>query len=113
MLKKVIIGIVAGIISGLFSTGGGLILVPSFMYILGLDPKKARATSITCILPMVITTSFFYARNKYINWKLGVFCAIGGAIGSFIGSKKLNKIPDYILKIAFAVFLLYVALNMI
>ena len=74
-IKKIIIGILAGFISGLFSTGGGLILVPAFTYLLKLDTVEARATSIMCILPMVLTTSFFYARNKYIDWKLGFLCA--------------------------------------
>ena len=66
-----------------------------------------------CILPMVITTSFFYAKKNYIDWKIGLLCAIGGIIGSYIGSKILNKIPNYILKLTFAIFLFYVALNMI
>ena len=63
MLKKIFIGLIAGIISGLFSTGGGMILVPSFIYILKMSEVNSRATSITCILPMVIATCFFYARN--------------------------------------------------
>ena len=112
-IKKIIIGLLAGFISGLFSTGGGLILVPAFTYLLELDTVEARATSIMCILPMVLTTSFFYAKNKYIDWRLGFLCAIGGIIGSYIGSKVISKIPTYILKISFAIFLIYVALYMI
>ena len=113
IIKKIIMGIVAGIISGLFSTGGGLILVPAFLYFLNMDAVKTRATSIMCILPMVVTTSFFYAKSQYIDWKMGIYCAIGGIIGSYCGSKILNKIPDYILKILFSIFLMYVALYMI
>lgn len=112
-LKKIIIGVLAGFISGLFSTGGGLILVPAFTYLLELNSVEARATSIMCILPMVLTTSFFYARNKYIDWKLGILCSIGGIIGSYLGSKVLNKIPTWILKISFTIFLIYVALYML
>ena len=108
-IKNIIIGLLAGFISGLFSTGGGLILVPAFTYLLKLETVEARATSIMCILP----TSFFYARNKYIDWKLGFLCAIGGIIGSYIGSKVISKIPTYILKIAFTIFLIYVALYML
>lgn len=112
-IKKIIIGLLAGFISGLFSTGGGLILVPAFTYLLKLDLVEARATSIMCILPMVLTTSFFYARNKYIDWKLGFLCAVGGIIGSYIGSKVLSKIPAFVLKIAFTIFLIYVSLYML
>lgn len=113
MVKKIIIGIIAGLISGLFSTGGGMILVPSFIYFLKMNQVEARATSITCILPMVLTTSFLYAKNNYLDFKIGILCAIGGIIGSYVGSKFLNKIPDYILKIAFIIFLIYVGFNML
>ena len=113
MWKKIIIGMLAGLISGIFSTGGGMILVPAFMYILKMNPVEARATSIACILVMVITSSIFYARNNYLNWNIGWMCAIGGIIGGFLGSKFLNKIPDIILKITFIIFIIYVAINMI
>ena len=113
MLKNIVIGIIAGLISGFFSTGGGLILVPAFIYFIKLDEKKARATSIACILPMVITSSIFYAKNKFIDWKLGILCAIGGIVGGFIGTKFLNKVPDKILKISLLILLIYMAIKMI
>lgn len=113
MLKKIIIGIIAGIVSGFFSTGGGMILVPAFLHFLKMNEKEARATSIACILPMVIVTSIFYAKNNYIDWNIGIRCAIGGIIGGFLGSKYLNKIPDYILKMAFIIFLVYVGMSYI
>ena len=98
MLIKILIGIVAGIISGLFSTGGGMILVPAFIYFLKIDQRKSRATSIMCILFMVIATTIFYFKNNYINFELGLQCAVGGTIGGFIGAKFLNKLPEYVLK---------------
>ena len=113
MLKKIFIGIVAGIISGLFSTGGGMILVPAFIYFLNMNEKEARATSLTCILPMVITTSIFYAKSNYINLSLGLICAVGGVIGGFIGAKFINKFPDWFLKSSFIAFLIYIAIKMI
>lgn len=113
MVKKIIIGLIAGIVSGLFSTGGGMILVPSFIYILKLSEVKSRATTIICILPMVITTTLLYAKNQYLDLKLGMQVAIGGIIGGFIGSKFLNKIPDIALKITFIVFLIYIGVKMI
>lgn len=113
MTKKVLIGIFAGFICGLFATGGGMILVPAFIYILKKDSVTARATSICCILPMVIASSFFYYKSNYIQWQTGLLCAIGGVIGGYIGAKLLGKIPDYILKIVFTIFLIYVSYNMI
>ena len=112
-IKKIIIGFLAGFISGLFSTGGGLILVPAFIYLLKEEPKKARGTSIFCILPMVITSSFFYYKGNYINWKTAILCGIGGAIGGYLGAKLLKKLPEKILKIVFTAFLIYVSYKMI
>lgn len=85
-IKKILVGFSAGIISGLFTSGGGLILVPAFLYMLKMEPKKARATSIFCILPMVITSAFFYGRSNLINWSVGILCAIGGIIRKFYWS---------------------------
>ncbi len=113
MIKKVLIGLSAGFISGFFSTGGGMILVPAFMYLLNMSSKKARGTSIFCILPMVLTSSIFYYKGNYINWKTAILCAIGGTIGGYIGARLLKKLPEQILKIAFVIFLIYISYKMI
>ena len=113
MLKKGLIGIIAGIISGLFSTGGGMILVPAFVHLLNLKDTKARGTSVFCILPMVITSSFFYYQGNYIQWKTAILCAIGGTIGGYFGALLLKKLPVKVLKIAFTIFLIYVSFKMI
>lgn len=109
MLKKAIIGILAGIICGLFSTGGGMILVPAMVYLLNESESEARGTSTFCILPMVITSSFFYYKGNYIDWKVSILCAIGGAIGGYIGATLLKKLPKKVLKFVFTIFLFYVA----
>ena len=113
MVKKIILGLSAGIICGLFGTGGGMILVPAFIYMLKLDPKKSRGTSLSCMLVMVIVSSIFYSKNKYIDWKLGILCAIGGIIGGYFGAKILKNIPDYILKIIFVIFLIYYSIKIL
>lgn len=113
MLKKIIIGILAGFISGLFSTGGGMILVPGFIYLLNMKDIKARGTSVFCILPMVVTSSFFYYKSNFIDWKIALLCAVGGTIGGYIGAKLLKKIPEKILKIVFTIFLIYASYKMI
>ena len=105
MLKKLLVGFTAGIICGLFTAGGGLILE--------MEPKQARATSLFCILPMVIVTAIFYGTHNFINWKTGILCAIGGIIGGAVGAKILDKIQDKYLKAIFIFFLIYAGVNMI
>ena len=111
--KLSLIGFIAGLVSGFFSTGGGLILVPSFLYLLEMDSQKARGTSVFCILPMVLTSSIFYYKGNFINWKVAILCGIGGVIGGYIGAKLLKKLPEKYLKIAFTIFLIYVSIKMI
>jgi len=111
MFKKVLIGVISGIISGLFGAGGGLILVPIFVHYLKLGEKEARATTIFCILPMVITSGIIYSNNDLINWDLAIKCAIGGIIGSIIGTKLLRSLSNKTLKLIFIMFLIYVSLR--
>lgn len=113
MIKKVILGFLAGVICGLFAAGGGLILVPAFVYILKINEVKARATSVFSILPMVVTSGIFYYKENYINLKIGIYCAIGGVIGGIVGAKLLKKIKTKNLKILFAIFLIYASFKMI
>lgn len=107
MWKKVIVGLLVGFISGMFASGGGLLLIPAYVYLFNSSEKEARATAVFCILPMVITTTFFYNKNNYINWKVGLLCSLGGIIGSFIGSKLLNVLKGKYLKGIFIIFILY------
>ena len=111
--KLSLIGFIAGLVSGVFSTGWGLILVPAFLYLLEMDSQKARGTSVFSILPMVLTSSIFYYKGNFINWKVAILCGIGGAIGGYIGAKLLKKLPERYLKIAFTIFLIYVSIKMI
>lgn len=112
-LKVIFIGIIAGLINGLFATGGGMLLVPFFLYVLKLDDTIARATSGFCILPMVIISGIMYALNEKMEWRIGILCAIGGIIGGLIGAKLLGRISKVLLKILFIMFLLYASYNMI
>jgi len=112
ILKTAIIGICTGFITGFFSTGGGMLLLPVLIYYFKLDEKEARATAIFSILPMVICASFFYYKGGAFDILLGIKCAIGGIAGGFLGTKIMKKIPDKILKAIFIFFLVYASYNM-
>ncbi len=112
-IKNIIIGLIAGFISGFFASGGGLILVPAFTYLLNMDEKKARGTSVFCILPMVVASGIFYYSDNHIDWQIGIKCAIGGVIGGIIGAKLLKKLPTRYIRIAFIIFLIYVSFKML
>ncbi len=90
-----------------------MILVPAFTYILKLREKESRATSVFCILPMVIVSGIFYFKSSYIEFETGILCAIGGVIGGYFGAKLLKKLPDKYLKVFFIIFLIYTGIKMI
>ncbi len=113
MIKKILLGLIAGFISGLFASGGGLIVVPAFVHIFKLKEAEARATCIFAILPMVIASGLLYYNNNFLDWFIGIKCAVGGIIGGFIGAKLLKKLSDKFLKIVFVLFLIYVSIKMI
>ncbi len=113
MFKKITIGLIAGVISGLFAAGGGMIVVPALIHLFKLEDSKARATSVFAILPMVIASGIFYYKNDYIDWNLGIKCAIGGIIGGVIGAKLLKKMSTKVLRILFIIFLTYTSIKMI
>ena len=108
-----IAGFFAGIISGFFGAGGGLILVPFMTLILKENEFTARATTIMCIFFMVFTSSFFYFKEKSIDWWIAGKCAFGGIIGGYIGSKLLINLDKKVLEILFIIFLIYAGIKMI
>lgn len=112
-IKIIAVGIIAGILSGLFASGGGLILVPAFVHVFKTTEKEARAMSVFCILPMVIASLFFYGKEQYIDWKLGLLCAVGGIVGGIIGAKMLKKVKDKYLTIIFIIFLIFASISII
>ena len=113
MFRKILVGLIAGTISGLFAAGGGRIVVPALIHLFKIEDSKARATSVFAILPMVVASGVFYYKNDYVDWNLGIKCAIGGIIGGIIGAKLLKKISTKTLRILFIVFLIYTSVKMI
>lgn len=113
MARRVIVGLIAGVISGLFAAGGGMIVVPALIHLFKMEDAKARATSVFVILPMVVASGIFYYKNNYIDWSTGIKCAIGGVIGGIIGAKLLKKVSSKTLKILFIIFLGYTSVRMI
>ena len=109
-IKIIILGILTGFLSGLFASGGGMIAVPGLVYFVHTGEKEARAIAIFCILPMVLTSMFFYNRAGNIDYKMGILCGIGGLVGGWIGAKLLKKINDKYLSLIFIIFLIYAAI---
>jgi len=103
----IIAGLIAGIVSGFFGAGGGMILVPFLTLLMNKDEVEARATTILCIFFMVLTSSFFYFKEDSVDWILALKCSFGGIIGGILGSKLLINLDKKVLKIFFIILLVY------
>ena len=106
-------GFIAGIVSGFFGAGGGMILVPFMTLIMKDEEVTSRATTILSIFFMVLVSSFFYYKQNSVDLNLALKCSIGGIIGGIVGSKLLIKLDKKILKIFFIVLLIYSGVKMI
>ena len=113
MFKMLIVGIIAGLISGFFGAGGGMIVVPAFIHIFKMEEKISRGTAVFAILPMVITSAFFYVKMSHVDWGLSIKCAVGGIIGGVVGAKLLKKLSNKILRTIFIISLIIVSIKMI
>ncbi|MBQ9313843.1 MAG: TSUP family transporter [Clostridia bacterium] len=108
-----VIGLFAGLISGFFGTGGGLLIHPALTSILKLDEYKARGTTLITVFPAVLVASIFYANYNYFDLSIIVNVVIGGSIGGFIGAKLMKRIPKFWLAITFDIFLVIASIKMI
>lgn len=112
-IKLIGIGLVAGVINGLFGSGGGTLVVPALVFLIRLKDYKAHATAISVILPLTIISTIIYLKNNMIQLDIALIVALGGIIGSFIGAKLLKKVPTKILRKIFGTIIVITALRMI
>lgn len=112
-IKCILIGIVAGVANGLFGSGGGTIVVPGMVLLLGIDEHKAHATAISIILPLTVASAFFYIFNHYVNWEITWKVILGGMLGGYLGAKLLLVCPAGILRKIFGAFMILAAIKMI
>ena len=110
----ILLGLVAGIFSGVFGIGGGTILIPALVYLCGLTQHQAQGTTLAIMIPpigLLAALRYYYSGNVKLGIA-GLIC-LGFFIGGFIGAHYIQSLPDPLLKKAFGVFLLIVSLKMI
>lgn len=112
-VKLIGIGLVTGLVNGLFGSGGGTIIVPALVFLLNIKDYKAHATAISIILPLSIISTFIYLKGSIIKFDIALTVGLGGVLGSFIGAKFLKKIPTTILRKIFGGIIIFTAIRMI
>ena len=119
IITALIIGLAAGILSGLIGIGGGIIMVPALVFFMHYTQHQAQGTSLAVLtLPVVILASLYYYHQCQklgtpIDLKIVGLLAAGFIIGGFFGSKIALAINQDVLKKIFAIILFYTALKML
>jgi uncharacterized protein len=110
----ILIGISAGVLSGLFGVGGGVIIVPALVFFLGMTQHSAQGTSLgLMLLPIGILAAANYYKSGNLNIKYGLIIAAAFVIGGYLGSKISLGTDQLVLKRIFGVFMLVVSIKLI
>lgn len=108
-----VVGLIAGIFSGLFGVGGGVIMVPMLVAFAGLDRRMASGTSLLAILPTSIVGAISYGVGGHVSLVAGGVLAIGTVIGAQLGTWLMSRTPTQVLRWAFVAFLVAVGVQML
>ena len=112
----VIIGLAAGILSGMFGIGGGVVIVPALIFFTGISQQSASGTSLLALLlPVGVLGALEYYKAGKIgleDLKAGFLIAVGIFFGAYFGSKIALAVSELIMRKMFAVFMVFVAIKL-
>jgi len=112
-LLLAVIGVGAGVLSGLFGVGGGIILVPALALLAGMAQQRASATSLAAIVPIAAVGAFVFGRSASVDLPAALVLAAGSLVGVQAGTWLMPRVGDERLRIGFAIFMVAVALTML
>ncbi|MFN2417602.1 MAG: sulfite exporter TauE/SafE family protein [Candidatus Limnocylindria bacterium] len=108
-----LIGLAAGVLSGLFGVGGGIIMVPAMVMLAGMAQGRASATSLASIVPIAAVGAFVFSRSDSVDLPAAAVLMVGSLIGVQVGARLMPRIGDDRLRIGFAVFMIGIAVTML
>ena len=108
------IGALAGVLSGLFGIGGGVIIVPALIYIAGFRQHMATGTSLAVLLPPIgIAATYEYYRNGNVNIRAAAIIAVSVLVGGWLGAVIANRMAGPQLRLAFGIFVVGLGIYLI
>ena len=113
LLILLFIGLLAGTISGFLGIGGGIVIIPALVYLLGYSQHNAQGTSLGLLLPPIgLLAVINYHNAGYVNIKAAAIMCVTFVIGSYLTSKIAVDLPEAVVKKMFAVFLLFYSIKL-
>jgi uncharacterized protein len=107
------VGIAAGFLAGLLGIGGGLLMVPAMVLLLGFDQHLAQGTSLLVVIPAATTGAWSHYRSGRWTFRDAAWLAVGGVLGAALGSATALALDDELLRRLFALLLLAIAARMV
>jgi hypothetical protein len=109
-----LIGLGAGILSGIFGIGGGIVIVPALIFLARMPPQQAAGTSLAAlVIPLgAAVGAYTYYKAGHLQIMPAVWIAAGMVAGAFIGAQVATHVEAIVLKRAFAVLLVVMAVRM-
>ncbi len=104
IILSIMTGLITGILSGMLGIGGGAIMVVIAISILHVSQHGAQAAALAAIVPTAIIGVVKHHSNGLVNYKIGIYLAIGGIIGSFFGAYLANILDEFMLRKVFSIF---------
>lgn len=109
-MEFLVIGLVAGVLSGLFGIGGGVVIVPALIMIAKMTPETATGTSLaSLLLPVGALGAWHYYRHGFVEIAPAAWIALGLVVGAWMGAHVALRFSAADLQKAFAIFLVFVA----
>lgn len=108
----VAIGLLAGLLSGMFGVGGGTVIVPLLVLLLNYDQRLAAGTSLAAIVPTAAVGVVAYAVSGSVDWFAGILLAVGAVVGAQLGTWLLPRVSQTALRWGFVVFLVVVIVSL-
>ncbi len=109
-----VLGAVAGVLSGLFGIGGGIILVPALVYMFGLTQHQAQGTTLAILIPPIgLLAALRYYYSGHVKLNMAAFICLGFFFGALLGAHYIQSVPDPTLKKMFGLLLVAVGARMI
>ncbi len=114
MILYLMLGLLAGVLSGLMGIGGGLILIPALVIVFGFSQHLAQGTTLALMVPPIgLLAAWVYYRSGYVNLKVAALICVGFFIGGLVGAKFAIVIPNVMLRKIFGLALLLASVKMI
>jgi uncharacterized membrane protein YfcA len=114
VLVLIFIGLLAGILSGLVGVGGGILMIPLLIIMLGFNQHQAQGTAIFAMLPPIgILAAINYYKSGFVKWEFSFVIALAFILGGYFGSKLSISLPDYIVRRVFGIVMLIGAIKLL